>query len=332
MSSASASDWVSCPVCGERDMRQTTVDGDRLINCVNHNCASNGGTNASALTQPWAASRVFATPPTGWSSLPEDEMERRIFDANVETVGGDARVWMAQALRIIAAQRPGGSFAHLCVVMANEVLRLHVAPPKAPSLEAARAPGVRREMSTVDLSELATWLHAACDRPPQTPECKDMLARVDAALSRQGGVAGIAHQIWAAAQLTPGESIEDGVGRIEALLVESGPFGRAVSAPGDLSDDQRAKAIMWDAAKSVFATRGGSVSFKDMTPPGASRARPLWEVTVGKVTVKRTSLEFALWAASQLDAEGEGRPKDWPYSLGPSTASKLVPSDGQETS
>lgn len=257
-------------------------------------------------------------------------MERRIFDANVESVGGDARVWMAQTLRIMAAQRPGGSFAHLCVVVANEVLWLHVAPPRAPSLETARAPGVLRETSTVGLSELATWLHAAYDRPPQTPECKDMLARVDAALSHQGGAADIAHQIWATAQLTPGESIEDGVGRIEALLVDSDFAGKAASAPGDLSNGLRAKAAMWDAVTTVLATRGGSVSFKDMAPPGASRARPLWEVTIGKVTVKRTSLEFALWAACQLDAEGEGRPKDWPYALGPSTVSRLVPSHGEE--
>ena len=41
--------------------------------------------------------------------------------------------------------------------------------------------------TTPTLSELATWLHAAYDRPPQTPECKDMLARVDAALTQGAG-------------------------------------------------------------------------------------------------------------------------------------------------
>src|SRR5476651_63387 len=32
------------------------------------------------------------------------------------------------------------------------------------------------------LQEAAKWLHAAYDRPPQTPECIAMLARVDSAL------------------------------------------------------------------------------------------------------------------------------------------------------
>lgn len=43
-------DWVNCTVCGEPDMSQTTdADGNKLINCVNHACASNGGENKSAL-------------------------------------------------------------------------------------------------------------------------------------------------------------------------------------------------------------------------------------------------------------------------------------------
>jgi hypothetical protein len=39
------------------------------------------------------------------------------------------------------------------------------------------------------LKEASQWLHAAYDRPPLTPECKDMLARVDAALSHPAPVA-----------------------------------------------------------------------------------------------------------------------------------------------
>lgn len=43
-------DWVNCPICGESDMRrEEDVDGNALILCVNHACASNGGTNADAL-------------------------------------------------------------------------------------------------------------------------------------------------------------------------------------------------------------------------------------------------------------------------------------------
>lgn len=49
MTDVSSNAWVPCPICGEDDMRQTLVDGNKLIHCVNHACASNGGTNASAL-------------------------------------------------------------------------------------------------------------------------------------------------------------------------------------------------------------------------------------------------------------------------------------------
>ena len=37
-------DWVSCPICGESDMRrETDEEGYSLIFCVNHGCESNGG-------------------------------------------------------------------------------------------------------------------------------------------------------------------------------------------------------------------------------------------------------------------------------------------------
>ncbi len=43
-------EWVSCPICGEPDMRrEENKDGDALILCVNHACASNGGSNADAI-------------------------------------------------------------------------------------------------------------------------------------------------------------------------------------------------------------------------------------------------------------------------------------------
>lgn len=45
-------EWVDCPVCGESDMRkETDAEGNSLIFCVNHNCASNGGTNAIRLLE-----------------------------------------------------------------------------------------------------------------------------------------------------------------------------------------------------------------------------------------------------------------------------------------
>jgi hypothetical protein len=43
-------EWVDCPVCGESDMRkETDGEGNSLVFCVNHSCASNGGLNHSAI-------------------------------------------------------------------------------------------------------------------------------------------------------------------------------------------------------------------------------------------------------------------------------------------
>lgn len=43
-------EWVPCPVCGEPDMeRVEDTEGNVLIRCVNHACASNGGNNAGAI-------------------------------------------------------------------------------------------------------------------------------------------------------------------------------------------------------------------------------------------------------------------------------------------
>lgn len=43
-------EWVNCPICGEPDMRkETDKDGNSLVLCVNHVCASNGGDNADAI-------------------------------------------------------------------------------------------------------------------------------------------------------------------------------------------------------------------------------------------------------------------------------------------
>lgn len=42
--------WVDCPICGESDMRrEEDAEGNALILCVNHACASNGGSNLAAL-------------------------------------------------------------------------------------------------------------------------------------------------------------------------------------------------------------------------------------------------------------------------------------------
>lgn len=45
-------DWVKCPVCGESDMHRVIDDnGDAMIECTNHACGSNGGSNWSACAE-----------------------------------------------------------------------------------------------------------------------------------------------------------------------------------------------------------------------------------------------------------------------------------------
>lgn len=57
LSGANKCDYVTCPVCGEPDMRKETDDhGNSLILCVNHACLSNGST-ATLLTDELAEIR-----------------------------------------------------------------------------------------------------------------------------------------------------------------------------------------------------------------------------------------------------------------------------------
>jgi hypothetical protein len=49
------SSWVKCPICGETNMHreaEPNSDGGGYIHCVNLACASNGGTNDSAMAKP----------------------------------------------------------------------------------------------------------------------------------------------------------------------------------------------------------------------------------------------------------------------------------------
>lgn len=73
------------------------------------------------------------------------------------------------------------------------------------------------------------------------------------------GATGIAHELWAAAQLAPGEGIEDGVRRIEAIISRSPAMAAAVPA------DERAT---WSNARDSlavamagFAGRSGNRDF-----------------------------------------------------------------------
>jgi hypothetical protein len=68
--SRETSDWVDCPVCGESDMTKTTNEyGNSFIRCVNHVCASNGGTNSSRLDEQRAATIPASTAAPGALTL-----------------------------------------------------------------------------------------------------------------------------------------------------------------------------------------------------------------------------------------------------------------------
>lgn len=52
MPNAVKTEFVDCPVCGQPDMRrEEDAEGCALILCVNHACASNGGSNSDALAK-----------------------------------------------------------------------------------------------------------------------------------------------------------------------------------------------------------------------------------------------------------------------------------------
>ena len=58
-----------------------------------------------------------------WVQLPEDAEERAAFNRSVELLGGVPAA-IAQTLKTWAAVNGGGSFAHQCHIMANEVMKL----------------------------------------------------------------------------------------------------------------------------------------------------------------------------------------------------------------
>lgn len=105
----SCRDWVTCPICGEPDMRRETDDeGHSLIFCVNNNCASNGGDSDQRLPKSSngtggypphpelsGAVEMFVThrqviatfDPARWQLTPKEpthEMVEAVFDGCVE--------------------------------------------------------------------------------------------------------------------------------------------------------------------------------------------------------------------------------------------------------
>ncbi len=60
----------------------------------------------------------------GYLPIAEDERERRLFDEQTRTLGGDVRANINYTLRIMAKEWPGGSFEAILNIIANEVLQL----------------------------------------------------------------------------------------------------------------------------------------------------------------------------------------------------------------
>jgi hypothetical protein len=72
-----------------------------------------------APTEPRGASAL----PEGWTPLPEDAEERVQFE-NAVARHGDARLALAQMLKIWGLVQPGGTYARQCFIAANEIVQL----------------------------------------------------------------------------------------------------------------------------------------------------------------------------------------------------------------
>jgi len=108
-----------------------------------------------------AAAPANDGPPSGYLPIPEDDRERRLFDCATRTYGGDVRANINLTLRQFAKQRPGGSFAAICDIIANEVLQLHRWPiANAPHEERAAdasASGGAAPVADGDAEDAARW-------------------------------------------------------------------------------------------------------------------------------------------------------------------------------
>lgn len=120
--------WIECPVCGGPDM-ECEVYGERelLICCTNHECASNGGGNHSAIDDTaqqrdeWAGQQTdFLWDMISWldngaarpqTHSPLQELAVRAVEAKLHgsTVKLDA---VKQALRQIAFHTPVVCYEH----------------------------------------------------------------------------------------------------------------------------------------------------------------------------------------------------------------------------
>ena len=108
---------------------------------------------------------------------------------------------------------PGDEFQEACDLLNNERPRnaSQPAPKQWPFVESPGAFTKRLREALFDLDQdlLAAVRNVLIENPPQLATISPLPAAADA---------GLAHELWSAAQLAPGEGVEDGVRRLAALL------------------------------------------------------------------------------------------------------------------
>lgn len=131
-------DWVKCPICDEDDMRrESDGDGHALIFCVNHECASNGGTNMNGLKRqvaalpagqelvPTAFVEMVGLMVTVSDGLVQADREVEDLDNQLKTVSGAAHFLLlgtrndAVATRAAFLRRLGVATSGLRITLAN---------------------------------------------------------------------------------------------------------------------------------------------------------------------------------------------------------------------
>lgn len=148
--------------------------------------------------------------------------EQLIREYRIEIADEFRRAIPTEAGAVLAALIEEGvtaleSHIRYACVAAPDALRIAGAAGVLPDPDVAAQPA---PVAAPSWQEVAQWLHAAYDRPPQTPEAKAMLARVDAAAA------------------VPGNPQRDGEteGRAMANLLSHTAWGRVIF-PGRENDD-----------------------------------------------------------------------------------------------
>lgn len=111
-------DWTRCPICGESDMRRTFHDeGAPLIDCVNHVCGSNGGTNFSALTPVGLELKAMASAP---KPREDEDFRLLVLDEWME-MGQPCRGWTLVYWLDAFDGRPAGWHGQNCADLRHPV-------------------------------------------------------------------------------------------------------------------------------------------------------------------------------------------------------------------